>query len=254
MIQKKRYERIAEIVNDAGIADMDALCAAVGASRGTVRRDLIRMEENGLLKRTRGGAHALPRQPEDDLPIHMRGHLHSEQKARIAQAALALVRDGDTVLLGAGTTVRALAARLSALNKLTVVTYDIGVAYEIASRTNHRLLVAGGWVRERTFTLYGGFTEAFLRDTRIDCAFLSADALDAKAGFMDYNADEITLKRIALNNAERRVMLLDQSKLGIRALMAICKPDEVDLTILDGPLDAQTQSALAEAGVITHIV
>ena len=211
------------------------------------------MEKNGLLLRTRGGAQAIDRQPEDDLPIHMRGHLHNEQKSRIANRALDYIHEGDTILLGAGTTVRALAAKLTAFSDLTIVTYDVGVAYEIASKTKHTLLLAGGTVKKGTFTLISGFTEAFLRDTRIDCAFLSADALDTKAGFMDYNADEITLKRIALGNALRSVMLLDQSKLGLRALMTICKPDEVDLSILDGPLDEQTQRLLDEARVTTCI-
>ena len=254
MIKQKRYEKILEIVNELRVVSIDDFCAKLGVSKATVRRDLIYLDDNNLLKRTHGGAVSMVKPALEDVPISLRHRMFKEEKERIAQAALDLIRDGSTIYIGAGTTMRELAMRLDAFSKLTVLTNDIGVAYEVSQRTSNDLILAGGVLKKPTASLVGSFTENILRDLFVELAFMSSDSIKPKTGFMDYNIDEVAIKRLMLANARKTVMLCDQSKFQNNAFMSICPVSSVGLTITNGLLDPELEKSLIDEGMNLRIV
>lgn len=254
MIKQKRYEKILEIVNEMRVVSIDDFCDRLNVSKATIRRDLIYLDENNLLKRTHGGAVSLVKPALEDVPITLRHRMFKPEKERIAEAALDMIQDGSTIYIGSGTTMRELAMRMDAFSKLTVLTNDIGVAYEISQRTSNDLILAGGVLKKATASLVGSFAETVLRDLFVEIAFMSSDSVKVKSGFMDFNIDEVALKRLMIANSRKCVMLCDQSKFRNSAFMSICPLSGVDLTITNGELEPELEQQLLEEGMTLRLV
>lgn len=248
MIPAKRQEAILAFVNENGIAVMPELITLTGASRSSVRRDIEQMHSAGLLVRTHGGAKRVEREQSDDIPLNVRQHTRAKEKREIAHAALKLIHPGDTLFLNAGTTTLALASLLSSFNNLTVITYDLLIALEVA-RTSNRLIVAGGELRQGSVTLADTFTLSMMEQFFVQKAFISADSVDIDHGYMDYNPYEIAIKRKMIENASKPVMLLDSSKFEAYAFAHICPLSEVPHIISDSALLPETQNKFAEKGI-----
>lgn len=253
MIKQKRYERILEIINEQHAVSIDDFCDQLGVSKATVRRDLIYLDEQKQLKRTHGGAVSLVKPAIEDVPISMRHAMFRNEKERIALAALEMIRDGTTVYIGTGSTTRELASHLGSFSKLTVLTNDIGVAYEISQNTTNSLIVSGGKLRASSASLIGPFTENTLRDLQVELAFMSADSISMD-GFMDLNIEEVSIKRLMLKNARTSIMLCDQSKFNHDAFMTICPLSGVDLTITNDELDPEIEKGLRDNGITLRTV
>lgn len=236
------------------VVSIDDFCTRLDVSKATVRRDLIYLDENKLLKRTHGGAVSLVKPALEDVPISLRQRMFKEEKGAIADAALQMIQDGDTVYIGAGTTMRELALRLDAFTKLTIVTNDVGVAYDISQRTSNALIVAGGVLKKSTASLVGSFTESLLKDLYVDIAFMSCDSIQPETGYMDANIDEVAIKRLMIQNARKSVMLCDQSKFLASAFMSICALSAVDLAITNGELDPELERQVLEKGMVLRLV
>lgn len=254
MIKQKRYEKILEIINELHVVSIDDFCDQLNVSKATVRRDLIYLDENNLLKRTHGGAISMVKPATEEMPISMRHRMFKEDKENVAKAAIEMIRDGSTVYIGAGTTMRELASRLDVFTKLTVLTNDIGVAYEISQHTSNDLILAGGVLKKTTASLVGSFAENILRDLHVETAFMSADAVKPGMGFMDFNIDEVALKRLMIANSRKCVMLCDPSKFHADAFMSICPLSEIDLTITTGELEPELEQQMLDEGITLQLV
>lgn len=254
MIKQKRYERMLEIVNEMRVVSIDDFCARLDVSKATIRRDLIYLEENKLLKRTHGGAVSLIKPALDDVPISMRQRMFKAEKERIAQTALELIKDGSTIFIGSGTTMRELAYRLNAFSNLTVLTNDVSVAYDVLQQSGNDLIMAGGMLKKSTATLVGSFTEKMLRDMHVDIAFMSCDSIKPETGFMDFNIDEVIIKRDMIANARQSIMLCDQSKFSNNAFVSICPLSGIDLTITNGDLAPELEQKLLSEGMALRLV
>ena len=227
---------------------MADLIALTGASRSSVRRDIEDMHAAGLLERIHGGAKKVESGHSDDIPLNVRQHTRAKEKIEIARAALTFLKPGDTLFLNSGTSTLALASLLGSFTDLTVITYDLMVAAEVA-RTSNRLIVAGGELRPGSATLADTFTLSMMEQFYVQTAFISADAVDFEYGYMDYNPYEVAVKRRMIMNADRSIMLLDSSKFEARAFTRICPLADVPEIITDNGLDAAMKEKLAEKGV-----
>ncbi|MBI2561066.1 MAG: DeoR/GlpR transcriptional regulator, partial [candidate division NC10 bacterium] len=125
MIAAQRRARIVDLVNRRGILSVAELARVAGASLMSIRRDLTLLDAQGLLRRAHGGAVALAAPP--DVPLQRRERLELQAKMAIGRAAAALVHPGETILLDAGTTVRAMTHSLRGVQNLTVVTNSVQV-------------------------------------------------------------------------------------------------------------------------------
>lgn len=254
ILRQERYERIIQLVKEKGIISTDELCSILNASKATVRRDITALDAEKQIKKTHGGAMVLTKPSTQELPISLRRFMQKEEKARIAAAALELINDGDTIFLDSGSTTFELAARLSAFKYLTVLTNDIDIAGEVAHNSENDLIVAGGRLKKSTATLMGMFTEQMLKELHVDKAFLAADAVNLESGYMDYNTDEIPIKRIMIRNSRQRIMLCDHSKFQNAAFMSICSIQAIDLTITGKEINAEIAKKMIEASAIVKMV
>jgi len=221
----------------AGYVEVKELAATLDVDLSTIRRDLETLAHEGRVQRTHGGAR--PPAGAVDLPYAVKQGERLAAKRGIATAACALVRDGDSVLLDAGSTTYVLATELRNRRNLTIVTNDLLIANVVADYPGVRLLVAGGELLTSTYTLCGERAVAFLQDLRVDWAFLGADAVDIDSGITNTNTLEVPLKRMMIAVASHSVVLADSSKFGQRALVRVAEISEVDRIVTDDQLDEQ---------------
>lgn len=213
----------------------------------TVRRDLEYLEQQGYLRRVYGGAvvnTALGSEPE----YASRSQAQSKEKVAIAKAAAALVDQEDTVFLGVGTTVQAMAQYLRSRTELTVFTNALRTAVELSEAPGCTVILPGGQLRAKELTLSGFPAEDNFIHFNVDKAFIGIGGI-TESGVTDFHVGEARLHRQLIKNARQSVILADSSKLGVRAMNNVCPLEDVDIVITDAKAPKQIIKALTQAGV-----
>jgi DeoR/GlpR family transcriptional regulator of sugar metabolism len=190
---------------------VEELADRYDVSSSTIRRDLATLSADGEAVRTYGGA--LSSAPGEQ-SLHEREHLAGAQKLAIAREAERLVRPGQLLLMDAGTTVGALAVRLSSYDALTVVTNGLTTMHALEDAADVALVVLGGMVRHVSLGMVGPIAEAAMDHLTADVAFLGADGVTAERGICEATAEQASLKRKMVESADAVVVLADASKLG----------------------------------------
>jgi DeoR/GlpR family transcriptional regulator of sugar metabolism len=206
MIQT-RQQKLLEIVRSQGFASLPDLAEKLQVSESTVRRDLAHLEREGLARRTHGGAFYSGPAPHLS---HFRNRQSSQwsQKRAIAQAAVPLVSDAETLLLDGGSTTYEL-ARLLAGRPLQVVTNSLPVANLFSSRPEVELIVVGGYLQSTSGVMLGPYAEEMLGSLRVSTAVISAAGV-SKSGI--YNSNHMTAQtQQAMIRAASEVILLADS-------------------------------------------
>ncbi|MDR0489625.1 MAG: DeoR/GlpR transcriptional regulator, partial [Oscillospiraceae bacterium] len=183
-----------------------------------------------------------------------RYNLQREEKQRIAEAALELVNERDTILLDEGTTTIELAKRLNRFHSLMVSTNDLYIAMELSALAGINLVVAGGALRRETNTLVGYFTEKIIGEIHADRFFLSADAIDVVHGCMCYNMEQIPVKKGMILSAKETVLLSDHTKFEKTAFINICTFSEIKTIITGREVSREIVTRLGEMGVNVILV
>ena len=160
MLAAERQARIVHLIAQQKTVTVAELCKRFSVSDMTVRRDLQRLENDGILVRTHGGAVASTL--EQDAAFGVREQSFTEEKEAIARVAASLVHPGETVILDAGTTTARLARYLHGKAGLTVITTSLHVLRELGSDDQITLIATGGTVRQATLSFVGSWAEEML--------------------------------------------------------------------------------------------
>ncbi|MCV2490875.1 DeoR/GlpR family DNA-binding transcription regulator [Geodermatophilus sp. YIM 151500] len=238
----------------AGVDGVEALAQRVGVSASTVRRDLARMQREGRIARTYGGAMVR----DDVLAERSFGEsarLHAAAKAAIAAAAAELVPAGGTVFLDAGTTCLALARVLagtgtpSGTGPTTVVTRGLEAALLLVRSPDVRVVVVGGQVQPLSHGLVGPLASIALERMSFDVAFLGADTVDAERGLGEPTVEETWVKEVAAGRAQQVVLLADASKFAAGRAPAWLRIDPAWTVLTDGGVEPATVAACERHGI-----
>jgi DeoR/GlpR family transcriptional regulator of sugar metabolism len=249
----ERRQRILELVRSSGAISLRELARQVQTSEVTVRRDLTALEAQGLLDRRHGGA-VLPGGGLSHEPSYSEKSLvAAEAKAAIAEAAAALVSDGDAIVVGAGSTTQAFAARLTRHRELTVVTNSLLVAEALAGAHGVDVVVTGGALRGSIHALVGGATEEALATVQGTRAFLSGNGLTAARGLSTPNLAVAGVDRALAAAATEVVVLADHTKIGTEALLQTVPAEDIRHLVTDDQADPAELAALREVGVAVHV-
>lgn len=238
MLPEERQERILALLASFQHLSTERIAADLGVSRETVRRDVLKLESLGRLRRVFGGVSVVDDAPED--PIEKRAQVQRKEKQRIARAAVRLLEPGKTVFIDAGSTVSALAAELASLKGLTVVTNSFDVAAWLTGRqeaggTNgHDVIVLGGRPHNDLRATYGDITVGQIVRYRADFAFLSPVGLHSVAGATSYDGAEAEVARAMCRQSRHVVILADYSKLGRSSRVQFCEIGRIGTIITDG--------------------
>jgi DeoR family transcriptional regulator of aga operon len=249
----RRSEQIVKHLLSSGTATIEELLAVAGSSAPSIRRDLARLENRGLIRRTHGGAElAEPLLYEPfryDSSFLAREQRHASEKRRIGLAAAEMIREGETVGLSAGTTTTHIGRSLRHREKIQVVTNAINIGMELCNRTSIRTFLTGGVVLWAwSFALSGNAALNFLDTVYMDKVFLSVTGLDAERGATSLETDEALVYRKMLKQTKEVVIVADSSKLGKVSPAIICPATEIHTLITDTGASPEQISAFERQG------
>lgn len=242
-----RRQQIIDLISQKRTVKNGELMERFDISIETVRRDLEYLEKQGYLRRVYGGAvlnTTLGREPEYD----SRSKEHFEEKCAIAAAAVKLIGPEESVFLGVGTTVQAMAKYMKNLSGVTVFTNALRTAIVLSETTECAVILPGGELRRKELTLSGFPAEDNFAHFNVNKAFIGIGGITG-AGITDFHVGEAQLHRRMINNARQSIVLADSSKLGIRAMTNVCTLQEVDIVITDNRASMTIIKELEQTGV-----
>src|SRR5579875_823195 len=225
MLQEQRFDLILQFLRETGSLSVHELVRRLGVSRETVRRDLKDMQDKGLLTKVHGGA--VLNKVGDEPSYAVRTATNREEKVAIAEAALGLVEDGDTLFMDSGTTTLELAHLLHNRRNLTVLTHSLPVAIALVER-GVKVYISGGLLRPDELALSGVIANQVAGNFYVDKAFIGPDGISLHHGLTAFHVEESELRRTILTKANTVIVLADHSKFGATAFTQFASIAEMD--------------------------
>lgn len=244
----ERHEYILNKINKKGKLSIDDLANEMKVSGVTIRKDLKILEEKGLLFRTKGGA-SIHNPYAGDKPINEKEFINTDEKKKIAKAALTLIKNTDSIMIGSGTTAFALATALHPSKKITVITPALKVGLELSGRNNVEVLQLGGVIRPNSSSVAGGYAQQVLETISCELLFLGVDGIELDYGATISNLTEATLNRKMIETAQTLILLADSSKFNRRGVAKICSIEQIDYIITDDKIPAHLVNQFEDRGV-----
>lgn len=246
-----RRQNIMSLLLGQGSATVEDLSQRLGVSKMTIHRDLDALENEGLLRKVRGGA-SIESSAQFESDFRYRRTLAAEEKDRIAASAASLIEPGQTVIIDDSSTAGALTKYLVDLRPLTVITNNLSVVTELAPVANLNLISLGGQYSEKFNGFFGIACEETLRSLRADVAFLSSSAIH-EATTYHQNQEVVQTKRLMIASSRRSHLLVDHTKFGRSALHYVSDLTAFDSVITDRSPSPASQVVLDEAGVCLSV-
>lgn len=255
-ISRKRSERMLaalSMLNERGTVSLTELTQSLDVSAATIRRDLVDMEDQGLLVRTHGGARAYDSRHE--VPVRLRDSQFREAKQRIARRAAELLPEGRySVAISGGTTTAEVAKVLAVRPDLAIVTNSLTTVMEIASRPNLKVIMTGGVVRSSSYEAVGVLAENTFNAINVGTAILGTDGISAQGGATTHDETEARTNHAMVANAQRVMVVADGSKVGRLTLAKVADLSEINVLVTDSTADRAELDRIAAAGVEIHVV
>ncbi len=243
----KRLDRLRRIILQDHVVRIDQLCQQLGVSPATVRRDLEELESAGDILRVHGGAVSAGGRLEEPL-FEDKASIASEEKRRIAQAALKYIQPNDIIYLDGGSTILELARLLRERSNLTVVTNSLQSAIELAA-SGPRLILVGGEVRRLSQTTVGALTRLTLQQLHIDKAFLGTMGLSLEEGLTTTDPSEAFTKELVMEHAREVILLADHTKIGKISFTRSGRLETVRVLVTDGLIDPKQAAGFRKIGI-----
>lgn len=248
LFAEERRRAIVERLRLRGKVTVEAMTLELGVSSPTIRADLSRLEERGLLRRTHGGAIAVGSTLYEP-PYAERAVLRQAEKRAIAEAAVALVQEGETLLLDAGTTCHEIALRLKEFRRLTVVTNSLVSAQVLAENDGLEVVVVGGTLQSRRRATLGALAARLLEAVQCDRAFVGVSGIDVSAGLTVVDFDAAQIKRKMLEKSKQPIIVADSGKIGQVAFACIAPLGVAALLITDAGISTEDRLLMEAQGL-----
>jgi DeoR family transcriptional regulator, aga operon transcriptional repressor len=232
---------------------VEKLAAKLQTSAATIRRDLSELERRGLLKREHGSAVAVEPVVHDafrpDSSFQDQVRRMADEKRRIGAAAAKLIRAGQTVAFGAGTTTTHVARAMPPVQGVTAVTNTLNIALELSRRNEVKIFVTGGLLNGGWFSLTGPTALNSLREMYFDQVFFSVTGIHPERGLTDSHPEEAAVNRLFLKQARRKILVADHTKFSIVANNFLSPLEDIDLIITDTGASERMLAAYRKRGV-----
>ncbi len=247
MIPAERRSRITDILKDRRAVRVSSLSEDLGVSEMTIRRDLERLESDGLLVRTHGGA-VLKRHMVEEPLYDDNVSSHAEEKRRIAQRAARLIEPGETVFLSSGTTAAQVLRHVDPALEARVVTHNVGALAE-AHGLRLEVVLLGGRYRARSNAVEGPLAIEMVGRFKATKMLLGVDGFDLEEGLTTPTVGIASVERAMIGQTRGEVIALaDSSKIGVVADVVICGFDQVDAVMLDDGVDEGLRDEIKRLG------
>lgn len=242
-----RYDQLLSLINVNGYMRIEDLAAQLNVSSQTIRRDIKKLSEDGILSRYHGGAG----QPSSAInrELEEREVFLVEEKRKIAAAVAERIPDRCTVFLTAGTTIECVARALLARQELRVITTCLRVAGLLYKRRDFEVMMPGGCVRPQNSGIIGPSAQEFLQKFRADYYIGSVGAIDSDGTLLDFDFNEVAVMRIMMANSKHVFVAADHTKFFATASAELGSTSDIDVLFCDEPPSQPLLSLLAQQQV-----
>ena len=224
----ERKKQIIDLLRTTGSLEVSSLTKLLYASAATVRRDLAKLEEEGFIIRSHGKAVSINLYADKCVPYGQREGVDSLSKREIAEAAVkAHVHDGSVIMLDASSTVLPTVEFISAVNDPIVITSGINTLIELM-KTNVIFYSTGGRAINKSASFVGQTAIDTLKTFNADVCFVSCHGISEEGFVTDTSERENDLRRVMMEQSKRRVLLINESKVGVRCWHNLCHISEFD--------------------------
>lgn len=234
MIGYERQQKILEYLEGKQSATVKELALALYTSEATVRRDIQTLEDGGLVNKIYGGV-LLSKYHDKIVPVSLRDGDHSSVKEELARRAAAMIRDGDTVIMDASSTVRRIIKYMAHLRGVKIITNNLEIFSE-CDNMHIKLYCTGGIYSPHNHAFIGPSAERYIRDISADILFFSSQGISEEGIISDVSEEESSLRRVMIASSDRQFFLCDSSKLGVRKMFSLCSKDDITDVICDKAL------------------
>lgn len=255
MLVEQRYQKILDLMKADGSVKVSELKKKLDVSSETIRRDLETMETQGLIRRARGGAFLNEDVRQENshqiyTPFEQREQENVESKREIAELAVTMIKEGQSIALDSGTTSFALARALkNKFKSLTVVTNSLAIVNELSDAKGVTLIVTGGVFRPEEDAFVSDIAGMIFAKLNIDIFFLTTCGISVERGITYQRMDEILVQERMMEASSKTIVITDSSKLGSNSLVKMCDIDRISMIITDSMATKAQAEAFAEAGV-----
>ncbi len=248
MLALERRNLILEKLQEEKRVVVSELSARFGVSEETIRRDLEKLERDGLATKSYGGA-VLNESTTIDMPFNVRKKANVTGKQRIAELVADLVHDGDHIILDASSTAVFIARALKSKENLTVITNSIEIIIELSDVSDWNIICSGGSLKEGYLALVGPRTAEGFGSFNADKAILSCKGIDIVKGITDGNEMFSQAKQVMMQSARETILAVDSTKFDRIAFARLCEVGAVDVLVTDRKPDDKWMAFLQQGGV-----
>jgi DeoR family ulaG and ulaABCDEF operon transcriptional repressor len=259
VLERERQEAITRLIRQNRFLSIGEVVDALGVSEATARRDLTRLEHNGVLRRVRGGAEvAGDANPADrgaddfdalerELPFESRKAVNRELKRRIARRAASLCRNGETIIIDGGSTTYQMAPFLTEL-ELVVITNSFAIAQYLLEHSASKIIIPEGVVFRESQLILSPFHQDVVSNYFASKVFMGVEGLDSR-GATNTNMMLIQAERAMIDHANDLVIVADSSKFRTQGHLRLCGYDRISTIITDGGITDDEREMVRSAGV-----
>lgn len=246
----ERLNKVAEYVTEKKQVSIDELVLHFEVSGATIRRDLDQLSEQNRVRRIHGGAQIYRNAPPEP-PVLQRSNEQPDEKSRIGKQVASMIRNGETIFLGSGSTALEVAKNLGDHDHLTVVSNSLLIINELVRYSSFDLVALGGMIRKSELSFIGHLTEQALSQIRTDKVIMGTHAIDVKFGLTNDYLEETLTDRAILKNGKQVIIVADHTKCGRVSKAYLAPVEGIDFLVtgIETPLDFV--NSLKEKGVET---
>ncbi|WP_077706566.1 DeoR/GlpR family DNA-binding transcription regulator [Virgibacillus dokdonensis] len=239
MLKENRQKQILNLIDEKGFLKVAEASNLLSVAEMTIRRDLMELEEMGLIERVHGGAKRRVQKKTHytELSHLQKQALHIDEKKHIAKKAAELIEENDVLFIGAGTTTEYIYDYIN-VNAAKIITNSISVFNRFKDDARYDLILIGGRLRERTGTFIGYFTRKWIQDIKVQKVFIGTNGIK-NDHITTAEEEEGVVQQIILKNSDENYILADSSKFGVEAFQVLCHIDAIDGIVTDRKLSPQ---------------
>ena len=248
MINNARDQRILDLLQENAHVRVAEFSEYLGVSEATVRRDLDRLQQQGWLERTHGGAFLVERAAPEP-PVLQRKSENADEKRRIGELVAALIQEGDTVFIGSGTTALEVAKHLVGREAITVITNAFTVIDVLAQERGITVLTTGGFLRSSELSFIGHIAEQALQELRPQKVIMGIRAISLADGLTNDYVPEVSTDRIIIQSAPEVILVADHSKFGKVSTAFVSPLTAIHKIVTDSGTPSEMLDELRQMGI-----
>lgn len=225
-----RKKQIIELLNTyGGICTIDTICKKLYSSKSTVRRDLIALEEEGIINRYHGGI-SLAKDSASENPASMRKMKNIEKKFIISKTAKKYIHDNMVLFLDSSSTTSYLIPYIKQCKNITIITNGLNVANQLNTASDLKLYLCPGILKHKSFSIVGEYSSEFLNNFFAQAVFFSCKAINVN-GIFEGDDSQALNKRAMMKNANKKILLCDNTKEFSSGYFKLASLSEIDIII-----------------------